>query len=75
MFLAAPVETVLERAVVLEAKPTTASYSEIMFEFSMECLEFRGQMASYPAAIRISEVFPAVIEVPTESLSIEISKL
>ena len=75
MFLAAPVETVLEIAVVVETKPTTASMKELLLEFCKECLEFRGQMASYPAAVRISEVFSAVIEVSTGSSSIGNSKL
>ena len=60
----------MELAVVLEAKPTTAAMKELLLEFSMECLTFRGQMASYLAEMKISEVFPAVIEVPTESSDI-----
>ena len=75
MFPAALVETVMEIAVVLAAKPTTAAMKELLLEFCKECLEFRGQMASYPAEMKISEVFPAVIEVPTESSSIGISTL
>ena len=68
-------DTVMELAVVLAAKPTTAAMKELLLEFSMECLKFRGQMASFQAAMKISEVFLAVIEVPTESSSIAISKL
>ena len=75
MFPAALVEIVMELAVVLEAKPTTAAMKELLLEFSMECLKFRGQMASDKGPMKISELFPAVIEVPTGTSDIGTSKL